>query len=278
MHPLDAALALGRRHGLTATRPTVLKDGSNLIVRLDPHPVVVRVATVTAWARVDPRPYLEREVRITAALVDAGAHVVTPSPLVEPGPHEVGGWWMTVLAAAEHEGVVPSAADSLLALDRLHEVLGGLELDLPFLGPAIGDLDRVWEALRGTALMDDAAIELRREQRDRLVADLVAASPRVQPLHGDAFPRNSLVTPGGIAWIDFEDACLGPVAWDHAVMIRQGGDPSLEPILRRRDGDAAIDAAVALRGLQAEAWTIVHDARAAGRLPVPATFSKPVTA
>ena len=278
MHPIDAALALGKRHGLTATRPTVLKDGSNLIVRLDPHPVVVRVATVTAWARGDPRPYLEREVRVTTALLDAGARVVPPSRLIEPGPYQVGGWWMTALAAAEHDGVVPSATDSLLALDRLHEVLGDLELDLPFLGPAIDDLDLAWRALRGTALMDDAAIEVRREQRDRLVADLVAAMPGVQPLHGDAFPRNSLVTPSGIAWIDFEDACLGPVAWDHAVMIRQGGDPGLEPILRRRDGHAAIDAAVALRGLQAEAWTIIHDARAAGRLPVPPSFSRPLTA
>jgi Ser/Thr protein kinase RdoA (MazF antagonist) len=160
-----------------------------------------------------------------------------------------------------------------VALDRLHEILRRLELDLPFLGPAVDDLDLVWAALRRAGLMDEAAVEGRRRRRDRLVADLTAADPRVQALHGDAFPRNSLVTAGGIAWIDFEDACLGPVAWDHAIMIRQGGDPGLEPVLRRRDGDAAIDAAVALRGLQAEAWTIVHEARIAGRLSVPAAFA-----
>jgi hypothetical protein len=278
MHPMDAAIALGTRFGLTPLRPTVLKDGSNLIVRLDPHPVVVRVATVTAWARVDPRPYLEREVRLATALVDAGAHVVPPSPLIPPGPHEVVGWWMTAVAAVEHDDVVPSATDCLVALDRLHEILRGLELDLPFLGPAIDDLELVWVALRRAGLIDQPAVDRRRRQRDRLVADLVAEDPRRQPLHGDAFPRNSLVTSGGIAWIDFEDACLGPVAWDHAVMIRQGGDPTIEPGLRRRDGDAAIDAALALRALQAEAWTLVHDLRAAGRLPVPPSFSRPVGA
>jgi hypothetical protein len=272
MHPIDAAAALGSRHGLTASRPTVLKDGSNLIVHLEPHPVVVRVATVTAWARVDPRPWLEREVRLTEALVAVRAHVVPPSALIPPGPHRIDGWWMTAMSAVEHDGVVPSATDSLLALDRLHELLAPLDLDLPLLGPAVADLDLVWAALRRARLMDDAAIDDRRSRRDRLVADLLATDPRLQPLHGDAFPRNSLVTRDGIAWIDFEDACLGPVAWDHAVMIRQGGDPGLEPVLRQRDGDVAIDATLGLRALQGEAWTIVHRARAAGRLPLPASF------
>jgi phosphotransferase family enzyme len=272
MHPIEAAVALGTRHGLTPRRPTVLKDGSNLIVHLEPHPVVVRVATVTAWARVDPQPWLEREVRLTEALVAAGAHVVPPSPLIAPGPHEIGGWWMTALSAVEHDGVVPSATDSLAALDRLHELLAPLELELPVLGPAVEDLDLVWAALRRARLVDEAVIDDRRARRDRLVADLFATDPRVQPLHGDAFPRNSLVTRDGIAWIDFEEACLGPVAWDHAVLIRQGGDPGLEPVLRQRDGDAAIDATLGLRALQGEAWTIVHRARAAGGLPLPASF------
>jgi hypothetical protein len=272
MHPIDAAVALGIRHGLTPTRPTVLKDGSNLIVHLGPHPVVVRVATVTAWARADPRPWLEREVRLTTALGAVRAHVVPPSPLIPPGPHEIGGWWMTALSEIPHDGVVPSATDSLAALDVLHDRLAPLELDLPVLGPAVEDLDLVWAALRRTGLMDDATIDDRRTRRNRLVVDLLAAAPRLQPLHGDAFPRNSLVTREGIVWIDLEDACLGPVAWDHAVMIRQGGDPGLEPVLRQRDGDAAIEAALGLRELQGEAWTIVHRARAAGRLSVPVAF------
>ena len=52
--PLAAALALGAAHGLPVAEPVVLKDGSNLLVHLHPAPVVVRVATFTAFIRGEP--------------------------------------------------------------------------------------------------------------------------------------------------------------------------------------------------------------------------------
>jgi thiamine kinase-like enzyme len=38
----------------------------------------------------------------------------------------------------------------------------------------------------------------------------------VQPIHGDAHVGNLLATEKGWLWNDFEDVCLGPVAWDVA--------------------------------------------------------------
>lgn len=73
------------------------------------------------------------------------------------------------------------------------------------------------------------------------------------------------MTPAGIVWIDFEDCCTGPVAWDHAILVRDTEDAGVERELRARDGDAALDAAIELRGLQAGVWRILHDARRAGR-------------
>jgi hypothetical protein len=273
--PIGAAVELGRRHGIATEKPAVLKDGSNLIVSLDPHPVIFRVATVTAWVRRDPRPYLEREVALATLLAGSGAAAVAPSELIAAGPHQLDGWWMTALGAVSNDGTVPSGAATLTALDRLHAALAGIDLELPELGPATTDLDLAWRALEQIRLLDGPSIRERAGRRDRLVGELQAAAPDRQPLHGDAFPRNSLMSPDGIVWIDFEDACRGPVAWDHAVLIRQGGDPGLEPILRARDGDAAIDAAIELRGLQAEAWTLLHDARSDGRLPIPASYLTP---
>jgi hypothetical protein len=268
--PLDAAVALGRQHGIRVDEAHVLKDGSNLLVHLRPAPVVIRVATFTAWVRTDPVPYLRREVELTRALTDAGAPVAPASELLPPGPHVVDGWAMSATAFVEHEpGVVPSGQATLVALDELHRYLRRQAVHLPLLGPARDDLDLAWAALVRAGLLADAAVVVRRGERDRLVEELLAAAPEIQPLHGDAFPRNSLLGPGGVVWIDFEDACTGPVAWDHAVLIRQGRAPDLEPILRERDGDRAIDAAMALRGLQGEAWSLLHEARASGALAIP---------
>ena len=43
----------------------------------------------------------------------------------------------------------------------------------------------------------------------------------MQALHGDAHRRNLLATPAGFLWTDFEDACMGPRAWDIAVFLAQ---------------------------------------------------------
>jgi Ser/Thr protein kinase RdoA (MazF antagonist) len=141
-----------------------------------------------------------------------------------------------------------------------------IEIDLPLLGPATGDLDLAIEFAVAQGLLtesDAAAFAIR---RDRLAAELLAATTDRQPLHGDAFPRNSLLTAAGVVWIDLEDCCTGPAAWDHAVLIWNVDDPAIERTLRDRDGDAAIDAAMALREIQAGVWRLLHDARSEGRL------------
>lgn len=268
---IDAARELGRRHGLGDAEPRILKDGSNLLVHLAPAPVVVRVATFTAWIRGDPLPYLRREVALTAALTGIRAAVAPPSPLVPPGPHVVDGWAMTVTSFVDHEaGAVPTGREALVALDDLHRHLRATSVALPLLGPAREDLDLAWATLVRAGLLAEAAVACLRVERDRLVAELLSAAPESQALHGDAFPRNTLVGPGGIVWIDLEDACLGPAAWDHAVLIRSSRDADVEANLRTRDGDRAIDAALALRGLQSDAWAQLHDARASGALAIPA--------
>ena len=267
LSPVDAAVALGRDHGIRTDEPRVLKDGSNLLVHLRPAPIVVRVATFTGRIRGDPLPWLEREVRLATALVAEGAAVAPPSALMAPGPHVLGRWAMTAWAYVEHDaGAIPDGPAALTALDLLHEAMRRVSVDLPLLGPAMGDLDLALAfALDNGLLTDRDAVE-RRARRDRLLGELLALAPDRQALHGDAFPRNSLVTPAGIVWIDLEDCCSGPAAWDHAVLIRNVEDPRVERPLRERDGSAAIDAAIGLREVQADVWQLLHDARRDGRL------------
>ncbi len=48
---LRAAVEVGAQHGVRCEEPIVLRDSSNLLVRLAPAPVVARVSTVTSMAR-----------------------------------------------------------------------------------------------------------------------------------------------------------------------------------------------------------------------------------
>lgn len=276
MTPVEAAVELGAAHGLASDQPRILKDGSNLLVHLWPAPVVVRVATFTGRIRRDPWPYLEREVRLATALVAVGAAVAPPSTLIPPGPHRHAEWAMSAWAFVDHvAGAIPDGPTALAALDDLHEAMRRIAIDLPVLGPATADLDLAIEFAVAQRLLAGTAAAALVARRDRLVDDLLAATTDRQPLHGDAFPRNSLVTASGVVWIDFEDCCTGPVAWDHAVLIWNVEDPAVERALRDRDGDTALDAAMALRKIQASVWRLLHDARRDGRFDDPTSATRP---
>ena len=264
---LAAAAALAHAHRIRFEELVVLKDGSNLVVQLFPAPVVLRIATFTARIRRDPLPWLQREADLVSYLASVRAPVMPPTDLMPVGPHVVDGWAMTAWTYVEHRpGAVPDAPSALAALDELHTALRGFPGDLPLLNPAADDLDRavVFGLAEGLFTRDEA--DEIRGRRDTVLAEVVAAATDRQALHGDAFPKNSLVTDRGIVWIDFEDCCSGPTVWDHATLLRRIDDEATATEIRRHHGRDALEAAVALRGIQADVWTVLHDARADGRL------------
>jgi streptomycin 6-kinase len=192
-----------------------------------------------------------------------------PSDVVPVGPHVVGGWAMTAWGHVDHRtGIVPDAPSALAALDELHAALRGYPGELPLLNPAADDLDRAIGFGVGEGLLSSGQAGDLRGRRDALFADALAAAPDRQALHGDAFPRNSLVTERGIVWIDFEDCCSGPAIWDHATLLRRIDEGATAATIRQRHDPDVLAAAVALRGIQADVWTVLHDARANGRLRV----------
>ena len=160
------------------------------------------------------------------------------------------------------EGREPDPLATLHALDELHAAMRGFPGDLPLLNPVTDDLDRVLRFGVARGVMAVAEAEAARQRRDALVARLLALAPTVQAQHGDAFARNALVTSRGVVWIDFEDCCAAPVLWDLATMLRSRPDDTVRAIIRERHGSEALEVAIALRQLQVDAWTILHDARA----------------
>jgi len=263
---LAAALALGARHGLPTHSPEVLLDGSNLLVHLAPAPVVIRLATFTAFIRHDPSPWLRREVALATYLAGVGASVVPPCDEVAAGPHLVDGWWMTVWRHVPHNpSVVASVRKLLPALDELHGALAKYPGELPLLGPVTSDLDLALACCVDNGLIAPASAAHILAQRDELLPRVSALPSQAQ--HGDAHPRNVLVAADGqLLWNDFEDSCTGSPLWDLAAMARRDESGVAALAARDRYGSAAFDAMLGLRSLQGDVWTVLHTARREGRV------------
>lgn len=90
--PMERALAasLARRLGLAFDDGVVLGKGMNVLVHLRPAPVVARVTRL---------PHLVRPVTALAGGVGLARHLggraVSPSGLIDPGPHVEGGRYVT---------------------------------------------------------------------------------------------------------------------------------------------------------------------------------------
>ncbi|MEU4742292.1 phosphotransferase [Actinosynnema sp. NPDC023658] len=230
---------LARRLGLPGDDLEVLKDGSNLLVRLYPAPVVARVAAVTAFVRADAFGHFERADDVSRFLAGRGVPVVEPHG---PGTVRHAGLVVSFARYVEHDpGRRPDRASLAAMLAELHAELRHYPGPLPERAP-LTDLDAVLSLLGRPAELVAA--------RDALLARWPDGP--VQPLHGDAHARNVLVTPSGPVWNDFEDAWRGPVGWDVAC----ADGPVDEPI-----GYPAADLPFwrELRAFSAVCWTRARD-------------------
>ncbi|MFD1720768.1 phosphotransferase family protein [Amnibacterium endophyticum] len=250
---LRVVVDLARRLGLRVEQPVVLRDRSNLLVRLDPAPVVARVAGQTTVVRHGPA-WLAREIEVARFLGEAGAPVVPPSPLLPAGPHEYLGLVISFWTAVQEVGEVdPVAAGA--ALRRCHELLAGFEGDLPRWG-ALREVERILDRLARTEALDASrARKVLHLLRDRITA---AALPE-QAVHGDAHLGNVLQTADGPRWNDWEDAFAGPTGWDLACLLASDRPGSASAAASTAD-EVPADALAALveaRRLQAAAWSVV---------------------
>lgn len=238
-----------------ACAPLVVADRSNLVLALEPHPVVARVAMATSAARVG-MAWLAREVEVSRFL---GPTLSTqPARTIDPGPHEVDG---LVVSFWERERLRDrlSPADAGAQLAACHRALARFPGALPFFG--------AWEEARAVHAAARRSVHLDAHEKDaiargfdraeRIVADAPARSASMQAIHGDAHLGNVLaVAPGGWSradasgaartlWTDWEDAFVGPIEYDLCSLRARA-------VLFGEDREA-IDAALA-------AYDVPHDA------------------
>ncbi|GAA4857723.1 phosphotransferase [Saccharopolyspora cebuensis] len=239
-----AATAAGRDLGLEVTEPTVLYDLFSVVVHLAPSPVVVRVPTVLMPGS-DPEIQAarqRRELDVVRWLVEQGAPVVPPSPLVPLEPVRRDGFSMTFWQLVDKTAEPDFVRGARMTAD-LHATLREYPGELPFLSSDEPDAVRAGlTALEGRPdLMDPA--DLDRAQREwAVLAPLVGSRERfeaefpgvdLQPLHGDAPAYNVIVTADGPLHGDFELTALGPVEWDLASFGPECADAYDEAAQRR---------------------------------------------
>jgi hypothetical protein len=203
------AVALAREHGLEPERPVVISDRQVVLVHLAPAPLLARVGVEDVFG---PRLDWQRgAVAFVRYLADAGAPVVPPSELVPAGPFEADGMVVSFWTFVEDRRELPldpHAAGE--GLRQIHEL--GLAYD--------GELAAFWPPAEAEALLERAAFSPDERELVRRSIDRIALPERPrQPLHGDAHIWNCVRTPEGPLWIDFDEACRGPLEWDAATMI-----------------------------------------------------------
>jgi aminoglycoside/choline kinase family phosphotransferase len=207
------------------------------------------------WPFLEVRALLEANgVRVPRLLVDASERglllvedlgpTLAEHLAARPGEREA--WYRTAVLdlARAQARLDPLPVESIVRLRAFDEALLGLELDhfrewgLEARGIVLGAGER--------AIFDAA--------RARLVTTLAGLSRGF--VHRDYQSRNLLVTrvPGILGWIDFQDALLGPRAYDLVALLCDSYQPFDRDFVERRLDDYAAE-----RGLDAD------DRRALGR-------------
>jgi hypothetical protein len=196
-----AAVEVAAQAGLSSDDPVVLRDAWHVLVHLRPLPIVARVSCGLPYPDGPPEDDVIRELAVASHAARAGAAVVPPSDLLDPGPHRHGGhvvaFWRYVGQPREVE---PVAAGE--ALRAIHEALVDYDGELPALHT--DDLVAITDRLEPSA-----DVEFLRE------LGLRRPGGAAQAIHGDAHLANCM--PGPL-WHDFETTCRGPREFDLAAL------------------------------------------------------------
>jgi hypothetical protein len=246
------AIAEAARERALPPEGRILRDATNVLVHLEPAPVVARVPITLA--RLRPSEWFEDEIRLARFLAEAGAPVAPPSTDVDPGPVDCDGLLVTFWRHVDHD---PARFEPELAgrsLRELHAALDGYKGTLPAYH-RLEEIGRLLDTLRPSPLASEDDLAALRAAHERLEAP---AEDGWRPLHGDSHFNNVLWSPDGPLWTDLENACRGPIEYDLACLLWRGAPGTAEAVLAYGSFDA--DLAASLEPFLAvflAAWTIV---------------------
>jgi hypothetical protein len=212
---IEATRKILDRYGFHYENVEILHCSNNLVLILQPLPIIAKVTTAISFRGTDPN----LELTVASHLQTRNVPSVAPSTVLPVQVHAKDGYQVTFWDYFEGEAIeAPDRNQSLTLMQKLHEALASFRYEkLPRfeakLDDCIGSLDQA------SCEMPDLP------ERDRLFlsrilkelnARLNGSSTKVGIIHGDCRPHNLIWNNQGMAkWIDFEAVCLGPVAWDY---------------------------------------------------------------
>lgn len=245
-----AAVSVATAHGINIDEPQVIADAYSVRIHLKPAPIVARVSTITSLLRSPIESWLLRELSVAEFLASKGANVVPPSDILPPGPHYYDGLFMTFWRYFQPvSDALPESVIVGKMLAELHAVLRDYPGDLLLLAPPLNDIPRGLERIeRAGDILPKSDLTLLQETYDKLLPQLNNSASLLQPLHGDAHAFNLIPTADGLLWNDFEDTCIGPVAWDLINLDDEGraaypdapDSATLEPYIKMRQLHAIV--------------------------------------
>jgi hypothetical protein len=205
-----AAMSAASALGLVVDEAAVLNDSNRLVVRLLPADVVARVTPMAHFASA------EREVELARQLGETGSPIVRLDARVEPRVLVDDGLKISLWTYVEAVPTVLPPTEYAQALVRLHADLRRLDLTVPHFS------DRV-AATRHDVASGDVTPDLPEADRvllgdtlDHLARSVADRHAVEQVLHGEPHAGNVLDTEHGPRFMDFENACRGPVEYDLA--------------------------------------------------------------
>lgn len=262
----EAAVAVATAYGLQVDEPVVIRDGSNVLIRLDPYPVLARVAVMIGELRPDGGlAWLEREVALAQHLTKVHAPAVPVSPLLPPGPHIHDSLGVTFMTWLDHHPEQPLSGAALgNSLRHLHEGLRSYPGQLPKL-TMLFEVQGWLDTLKAEQILPVDDRQMLEVAYARARDTALALDLPYQALHGDAHRDNILHTPEGPIWTDFEDVCRGPVHWDLAGLVASsrmlGSDVERMNEALSAYGidphDPVLDAWIEARAVAIAAWSVL---------------------
>jgi len=197
--------------------PVLVQETNHTVVWLRPYPVIAKVGT-----RRDSAAALRHEYEVASALTAGGAPVAAPRPGTGPLVDLESGLVVTLWIRLE---VDPTSrveeADRGTSLRLVHEALARIDVALPSFRVGL-ERTRIalFDDIRMAALPEQDRLFLR-EAFEELISSLDGLTFPEQAIHGEPHNGNCLATREGLRWIDFEDACRGPVEWDLACLTEE---------------------------------------------------------
>ena len=216
--PLDtelaAATAIAVKAGLGPVTPEVLHLGNHTSARLNPWPIVARIASGTSFDLGSAT--LDRELTIAAHLASRQAPSIRAASGVAAGPYIEDKCAITLWEFVESSQVSTEDEERMAAasLREIHSALAGLTFELPSFLAKVDSCETILaNGDQAPKLLSDDRAFLHNVYRT-LRANISEIGRSWQPLHGDAHVGNSRITGSGAIWMDLESVCVGPLEWD----------------------------------------------------------------